>query len=55
VPLSTIQMSLTLLGLIVMPVGLVLAESMVQLPFDDPDTVYLNTLLLLPLALTTQR
>ena len=39
VPLSTIQMSLTLLGLIVMPVGWAFAGSMAQLPRNEPDSV----------------
>src|SRR5262249_58514204 len=44
VPLSTIQMSLTLFRLIVMPVGLVLAASMAQLPSNEPESEYLKTL-----------
>ena len=44
VPLSTIQMSLTFVGLIVSPVGWALAASIVQLPNDPPASVYLNTL-----------
>src|SRR5262249_13351289 len=41
VPLFTIQMSLTLFGLMVTPVGDELAESMVQLPSNEPDRLYL--------------
>src|SRR5262249_34357118 len=41
VPLSTIQISLTLLGLMVTPVGDELAASMVQLPSKEPDRLYL--------------
>ena len=41
-------MSLTLVGLIVMPVGWVFAGSMVQLPSNEPDSVYLKTLSAVP-------
>src|SRR5438270_219779 len=44
VPLSTIQMLLTLVGSMVIPVGCAFAGSMVQLPSAEPETVYLNTL-----------
>src|SRR5262249_13558691 len=54
VPLSTIQMSLTLLGLIVRPVGDELAASMVQLPSREPDRLYLKTVSLLDPSSTTQ-
>jgi hypothetical protein len=37
-------MSLTLVGLIVIPVGWAFAGSMVQLPSDEPESVYLKTL-----------
>src|SRR4051812_9317055 len=47
-------MSLTLVGLIVRPVGLALAASMVQLPSSDPDRLYLNTLSVVA-SLTTHR
>src|SRR5262249_716570 len=53
VPLSTIQMSLTLLGLIVNPVGDEFAMSMVQLPSKLPDMLSLNTLSVV-LSSTTQ-
>ena len=36
-------MSLTLFGLIVMPVGLVLAGSIFQLPSEEPESEYLKT------------
>src|SRR5436305_659711 len=52
--LSTIQMSLTLAGLIVMPVGCAFAGSMVQLPSDEPARVYLNTLSAVPPSSTIQ-
>src|SRR5882724_1863969 len=45
-------MSLTLAGLIVRPIGLALAASMVQLPSDEPASVYLNTLSVLPSSTT---
>ena len=41
-------MSLTLVGLIVMPVGCAFAGSMVQLPSDEPESVYLKTLRAVP-------
>ena len=45
-------MSLTLAGSIVIPVGVALAASMVQLPTRLPATVYLKTLFV-PASLTT--
>src|SRR5262249_31932325 len=46
--LSTIQMSLTLLRLIVIPVGWAFAGSMAQLPSSEPDSVYLKTFSAVP-------
>src|SRR6476646_4568396 len=48
-------MSLTPVGSIVRPVGLVLAASIVQLPSAAPVSVYLNTLSAVPPSSTTQK
>src|SRR6187551_887677 len=54
VRLSTIHSVETLLGFRVIPVGLALAASMVQLPSSDPLRLYLKTLSVV-LSLTTHR